>query len=44
LYGSRRETGVGLRGPRSRPRAGVTDTEIRIGHIMPYTGPLAAFA
>ena len=24
--------------------AGVTDTEIRIGNIMPYTGPLAAFA
>lgn len=23
---------------------GVTDTEIRIGNIMPYTGPLAAFA
>jgi ABC-type branched-subunit amino acid transport system substrate-binding protein len=23
--------------------AGVTDTEIRIGNIMPYTGPLAAF-
>lgn len=24
--------------------AGVTDTEIRIGNVMPYTGPLAAFA
>ena len=24
--------------------AGVNDTEIRIGNIMPYTGPLAAFA
>ena len=24
--------------------AGVTDTEIRVGNIMPYTGPLAAFA
>ena len=24
--------------------AGVTDNEIRIGNIMPYTGPLAAFA
>jgi len=24
--------------------AGVTDTEIRIGNIMPYTGPLTAFA
>ena len=23
---------------------GVSDTEIRIGNIMPYTGPLAAFA
>ncbi|WP_249135023.1 ABC transporter substrate-binding protein [Bradyrhizobium sp. AUGA SZCCT0222] len=23
---------------------GVTDTEIRIGNVMPYTGPLAAFA
>ena len=23
--------------------AGVTDTEIRIGNIMPYTGPLAEF-
>src|SRR4030081_3448859 len=23
---------------------GVTDIEIRIGNIMPYTGPLAAFA
>jgi branched-chain amino acid transport system substrate-binding protein len=23
---------------------GVTDTEIRVGNIMPYTGPLAAFA
>ena len=23
--------------------AGVNDTEIRIGNIMPYTGPLAAF-
>jgi branched-chain amino acid transport system substrate-binding protein len=22
----------------------VSDTEIRIGNIMPYTGPLAAFA
>ena len=26
------------------PGAGVTDTEIRIGNIMPFTGPLAAFA
>jgi branched-chain amino acid transport system substrate-binding protein len=26
------------------PGAGVTDTEIRVGNIMPYTGPLAAFA
>ncbi|MEO8319142.1 MAG: ABC transporter substrate-binding protein, partial [Bradyrhizobium sp.] len=24
--------------------AGVTDTEIRVGNIMPYTGPLTAFA
>ncbi|WP_213030063.1 hypothetical protein, partial [Acinetobacter baumannii] len=24
--------------------AGVTDSEIRIGHIMPSTGPLTAFA
>ena len=24
--------------------AGITDSEIRIGNIMPYTGPLAAFA
>src|SRR3954465_2617767 len=24
--------------------AGVTDSEIRIGNIMPYTGPLTAFA
>ena len=23
---------------------GASDTEIRIGNIMPYTGPLAAFA
>jgi branched-chain amino acid transport system substrate-binding protein len=23
---------------------GVSDTEIRIGNIMPYTGPLATFA
>ena len=29
---------------RAGPAAGVTDTEIRIGNIMPYTGPLAAFA
>ena len=29
----------------ARPTAaGVNDTEIRIGNIMPYTGPLAAFA
>jgi branched-chain amino acid transport system substrate-binding protein len=26
------------------PAIGVSDTEIRIGNIMPYTGPLAAFA
>jgi ABC-type branched-subunit amino acid transport system substrate-binding protein len=26
------------------PTPGVTDTEIRIGNLMPYTGPLAAFA
>ena len=26
------------------PDAGGTDNEIRIGNIMPYTGPLAAFA
>ena len=24
--------------------AGTTDSEIRIGNIMPYTGPLAAFS
>src|SRR6266700_1473072 len=24
--------------------AAVTDTEIRIGNVMPYTGPLAAFS
>src|SRR4051812_12637419 len=24
--------------------AGVTNTEIRVGNIMPYTGPLTAFA
>ena len=23
---------------------GVTDKEIRIGNVMPYTGPMAAFA
>jgi hypothetical protein len=26
------------------PAIGVSDTEIRIGNIMPCTGPLAAFA
>ncbi|CAN7761554.1 ABC transporter substrate-binding protein [Bradyrhizobium sp. LjRoot220] len=26
------------------PDAGATNTEIRIGNVMPYTGPLAAFA
>src|SRR3954454_2730545 len=26
------------------PDAGATDSEIRIGNIMPYTGPLAAFS
>ena len=31
-------------GAQPAPDAGVTDTEIRIGNIMPYTGPLAAFA
>jgi len=35
---------VGLRGTQPAQGAGVTDTEIRIGNIMPYTGPLAAFA
>ena len=29
--------------PQPAHAAGVTDTEIRIGNIMPYTGPLAAF-
>jgi hypothetical protein len=33
-----------LTAPLQAPAAGVTDTEIRIGNIMPYTGPLAAFA
>jgi ABC-type branched-subunit amino acid transport system substrate-binding protein len=33
-------------GPAVQPAAaaGVTDTEIRVGNIMPYTGPLTAFA
>ena len=35
--------GVGS-APQPARAAGVTDTEIRIGNIMPYTGPLAAFA
>src|SRR5882724_5736243 len=30
--------------PQPAQAAGVTDTEIRIGNIMPYTGPLTAFA
>ena len=30
--------------PHPTRAAGVNDTEIRIGNIMPYTGPLAAFA
>jgi branched-chain amino acid transport system substrate-binding protein len=30
--------------PQPAAAAGVTDTEIRIGNIMPYTGPLTAFA
>ena len=34
----------GSRVPQPARAAGVTDTEIRIGNIMPYTGPLAAFA
>ena len=33
-----------LAGAEPTPAAGVTDTEIRVGNIMPYTGPLAAFA
>ena len=33
-----------LAGAEPAPAAGVTDTEIRVGNIMPYTGPLAAFA
>ena len=33
-----------LAAPQPARAAGVTDTEIRIGNIMPYTGPLAAFA
>src|ERR671915_2318467 len=33
-----------LAAPQPTRSAGVTDTEIRIGNIMPYTGPLAAFA
>jgi branched-chain amino acid transport system substrate-binding protein len=33
-----------LTGAQPAPAAGVTDTEIRVGNIMPYTGPLAAFA
>jgi len=35
---------VALAAPQPTRAAGVTDTEIRIGNIMPYTGPLAAFA
>src|SRR3982074_534945 len=30
--------------PQQPQTAGATDTEIRIGNIMPYTGPMAAFA
>ena len=30
--------------PHPTRAAGVNDTEIRIGNIMPYTGSLAAFA
>ena len=33
-----------LAGAEPASAAGVTDTEIRVGNIMPYTGPLAAFA
>ena len=33
-----------LASPLLAKAAGVTDTEIRIGNIMPYTGPLTAFA
>jgi ABC-type branched-subunit amino acid transport system substrate-binding protein len=35
---------VALAAPQPAQAAGVTDTEIRIGNIMPYTGPLTAFA
>src|SRR3979490_2792092 len=28
----------------AQQNAGAADTEIRIGNIMPYTGPMAAFA
>ena len=35
---------VALAAPQPTRAAGVTDTEIRIGNIMPYTGPLTAFA
>lgn len=33
----------GLAGAETAPPAAAADTEIRIGNIMPYTGPLAAF-
>ena len=33
-----------LTGAEPASAAGLTDTEIRVGNIMPYTGPLAAFA
>jgi ABC-type branched-subunit amino acid transport system substrate-binding protein len=33
-----------LAAPQPARAAGVNDTEIRIGNIMPYTGPLTAFA
>jgi branched-chain amino acid transport system substrate-binding protein len=37
---------AGLAGPATAQQAGVgaTDTEIRIGNVMPYTGELAAFS
>lgn len=33
----------GLAGAETAAPAGAADTEIRIGNVMPYTGPLAAF-
>ena len=32
-----------IRGRAEEVRAGVTDTEIKIGNIMPYSGPASAY-